>query len=165
VNSCNSYFSLFLGFFEVSCLFVSWFLNQYHYLLCVWEWINEWVDVCLEGEMCMCWLFIYICIHSHKTLRNVRVVFVFNTFESVWAPSDLISFSVVCVRMNEWMSRCVCLEREMCILIIHIYVFTHIKDWEMWELCLFSILLKVFEPLLILSNYPLCMCENEWMSE
>jgi hypothetical protein len=74
----------------------------------------------------------------------------------------ILSYSLLCVW--EWMSRCVCLKREMCVLIIHIYIFTHMQDWEMWELCLFSILLKVIELLLILSYYLLCVWMNEWMS-
>jgi hypothetical protein len=36
--------------------------------------------VCLEREMCV--LIIHIYIHSPARLREVRVVFVFNTFES-----------------------------------------------------------------------------------
>jgi hypothetical protein len=61
--------------------------------------MNEWMSrcVCLEREMCvcMCWLFIYI--HSLAKLRDMRVVFVFNTSESDWTPSDPIQFTVVCV--------------------------------------------------------------------
>jgi hypothetical protein len=125
--------------------------------------MNEWMSrcVCLEREMCVfvCLLIIHIYIHSHPRLSDVRVLFVFNASESDWTPSDPISLSVVCVRMNEWMNEWVdvCLEREMCVLIIHIYISTHVQGQAMWELCLFSMLLKVIERLLILSYSLLCV--------
>jgi hypothetical protein len=60
-------------------------------------------------------------------------------------------------------------EKEMCVYVcvdfIHIYIFTHLQDWEMWELCLFSMFLKVIELLLILSHSLLSVCENERMRE
>jgi hypothetical protein len=82
----------------------------YNSLLCVRmnEWVNErmneWMSrcVCLEREMCVCVDYSYIYIHSPLISRNLRVVFVFNTSESDWAPSDLIQFPVVCE--NECMS-------------------------------------------------------------
>jgi hypothetical protein len=115
--------------------------------------------------MCTYWLFIYVDIHSPQRLRDVRVVFVFNASESDWAPSEFILFPVACVRMNKWVSRCVCLEREMCVclcvLIIHIYIlFTRLQDWEMWELCSFSMLLKVIE--LLLNLFYSLLCVWEW---
>jgi hypothetical protein len=122
VNICNSYFSLFLDFFEVRCLFVSRFLDQYYSLLCVCEWMNEWVSrcVCLEREMCVCVLIIHIYIYSLTSkIKRCESCVCFQCFwewlSSFWSYPGICC---VCVCewmnewMNEWMSRCVCVNEK-----------------------------------------------------
>jgi hypothetical protein len=125
--------------------------------------MNEWMSRCVRLEREMCVLIIHIYTHSPARSRDVRVVFVFNASESDWAPSNPISLPVVCVRMNEWMSRCVRLEREMCVLIIHIYTHSPARSRDVRVVFVFNASESDWAPSdpILLS----VMCVREWVNE
>jgi hypothetical protein len=133
---------------------------------------NEWVNrcVCLEREVCVCVCIDYSYIYSLTCkIERCESCVCFQYFWN-WLNSFWFYVIICCVCENEWMNEWVDVfrEREKCVCVdySYIYIFTHLQDWEMRELCLFSILLKLIELLLILCYYLLCVWEwmNEWMS-